>query len=116
MWLMDVDAYIAAAPEGRQPRLREIRSLILGLYPDAEESMEYRMPTYRTRDGWVAVANQKQYVSLYTCDARHLASFKAAYPQIKTGKGCINLRDREPLPEEEIKAVIRSACGADPVP
>jgi len=71
--------------------------------------MHYKMPTYRAGEGWVAIANQKRYVSLYTCSPWHLVAFKARHPGIKTGKGCINLRDQDPFPIDDLAAVIRHA-------
>ena len=57
----------------------------------------------------MALANQKHYLSLYTCAPAHIAEFKARHPGIKTGKGCINFRDRDPLPLEDIAQVVRHA-------
>jgi uncharacterized protein YdhG (YjbR/CyaY superfamily) len=96
----------------RQERFDVLHRLILGLYPDAEVSMRYRMPTYTWHDGWVALGNQKDYLSVYTCGAQHLADFKARHPDIKTGKGCINLRDADALPLTDLKQVIHSAMKA----
>lgn len=81
-------------------------------HPNVVESMAYKMPTYRLGDGWVALANQKQYVSLYTCRAQHLVDFKLANPSIKTGKGCINFKDSDELPEESVAGVIQLALNA----
>ncbi|MEM1128052.1 MAG: DUF1801 domain-containing protein [Bacteroidota bacterium] len=106
---MEIPDYIATASAPRQERLRSIMHLIKELYPEAEASMKYKMPTYTLAESWVAVANQKNYVSLYTCSAEHLASFKEAHPGIKTGKGCINFRDKDPLPLQDLEPVIRSA-------
>ncbi len=71
--------------------------------------MHYKMPTYRASKGWIAIAYQKHYVSLYTCSPAHLESFKAHHPGIKTGKGCINLRDTDPFPIDDLAGVIRHA-------
>ena len=106
---MSVQDYVGNTPEGRRERLLSIILLIKKLYPDAEESMKYRMPTYSLREGWVAVANQKNYISLYTCSPQHLASFRKAHPGIKTGKGCINFRDKDAMPLDDLQPVIRSA-------
>ena len=105
----DLEAYLAAIPDNRRDRVDAIRNLIRDLYPDADETMDYRMPTYRQGDGWVAVANQKQYVSLYTCAADHIAPFKKVHPEIKTGKGCINFRDRDEIPLNALREVITHA-------
>ena len=101
--------YLAAVPAGRRERLDAIRELILRLYPDAEETMDYRMPTFRWCDGWMAVANQKQYISVYTCSPAHLELFKEKHPDIKTGKGCINFRDRDVIPLDDLSGVVHNA-------
>lgn len=107
----NIDDYIASAGDARRDRLQAIIGLVRRLYPDAVVSMKYRMPTFETAGGWVAVANQKHYLSLYTCSAEHLDAFKRLHPDIKTGKGCINLRDRDHLPLDDLATVVRSAMG-----
>jgi uncharacterized protein YdhG (YjbR/CyaY superfamily) len=89
--------------------LAALHSLIVELFPDAKIDMQYRMPTYRLGDGWVAIASQKRYVSLYTCGYHHIADFKKRHPEIKTGKGCINFRPPDRLPLRDLKPVIRHA-------
>lgn len=105
----EVQRYLDTTPENRRRIIDKLHDLIIGLYPDAEIVMWYRMPTYKAKGGWVALANQKHYVSLYTCDPRHIAEFKAGYPTIKTGKACINLRETDPIPSAALKKVIRHA-------
>ena len=104
---MDVDDYIAQLPERRRGRFLLLAELIEALYPRAKCSMQSKMPTYRTVAGWVAIANQKNYISLYLCNAEHLANFKRRHPEIKTGRGCINLRDGEQLPLADLSDVIQ---------
>lgn len=71
--------------------------------------MKFRMPTYTVGAGWVALANQKNYISLYTCGYHHIEGFKVKHPEIKTGKGCINFRDKDELPINDICEVIQHA-------
>ena len=106
---MDVDEYIAQIPESRRVRFLEIVQLIESLYPHAKRSMQYKMPTYQSANGWVAIANQKNYISLYTCGLKHIEAFKQKHPNIKTGKGCLNFRDRDEVPFADLPAVITSA-------
>ena len=94
----DVLDYFASIPDDRQEVVRELHKLIMELCPTAIVDMTYRMPTYKSGNGWVALANQKHYVSLYTCGAHDIVGFKRRYPNIKTGKGCINLKPGDPLP------------------
>jgi uncharacterized protein YdhG (YjbR/CyaY superfamily) len=42
----DVDAYIAAAPQGARPLLTELRDSIRAAAPEAEEAISYGMPYY----------------------------------------------------------------------
>ncbi|MDH3418499.1 MAG: DUF1801 domain-containing protein [Gammaproteobacteria bacterium] len=105
----DVKRYLAAVPENRKPLVERLHGLIVGLYPEVAIDMSYRMPTYKVGDGWVALANQKRYVSLYTCGAHHLAAFKKRYPGIKTGTGCINFRLSDEVADEAIEQVIEHA-------
>lgn len=37
--------------------VEQLHELILGLFPEAEVTMAYKMPTYKVGEGWVAVAN-----------------------------------------------------------
>ena len=105
----DVQDYIESVPEERKPLFNKLVSLILELYPNADVKMWYRMPTFRAKSGWVALANQKYYVSLYTNSAEHIREFKAKYPNIKTGTACLNLKLKDPIPGDAIKGVIKHA-------
>ena len=106
----DVTAYFNALPADRRPLVVALHGLITKLCPEAEISMSWGMPTYREGDGWVSLANQKYYVSLYTCDARHLATFKVRHPEIRTGKACINFKPGTEVPAD-VSEVIRSAMA-----
>lgn len=105
----EVMEYFRAQPEARRERLLCLHREILAAYPAATVDMAYRMPTYKAGAGWVALANRKQHVSLYTCGYHHIEAFKQAHPQVKTGKGCINLRDRDQVPMEDLIQVVRHA-------
>ena len=80
------------------------------LYPDAAVDMIHKTLTCRIGDTWVALANRKQYISLYSCSASHLESYKQKYPQQKkTGKGCINFSDGDEIHHDDPELVIRHA-------
>lgn len=106
-----VEQYFEAVSEQRKDRLNSLHQLITSLFPQATVDMKYKMPTYQYDDGWVAIANQKNYISLYTCGYHHIEGFKKSYPQIKTGKGCINFGDEDELPLAEIETVVKHAIN-----
>ena len=104
-----VETYFASVPKDRKQIVDALHNLIVGLYPKVRVDMRYKMPTYQFGDGWVALANQKNYVSLYTCGYHHIAGFKEKHPKIKTGKGCINFKPGDQLPLQDLKAVVKHA-------
>lgn len=105
----EVAYYIRSCAAPRRKRIEQIHRMIIDLFPEAAPDMAYRMPTYRIGEGWVALANQKHYISVYTCGSHHIEGFKARHPGIRTGKGCINFRDRDEIPVADLKQVIRHA-------
>ena len=105
----EVQLYVDAVPDERKPLFDRLHALIMGLYPNAEVVMSYRIPTYRAKSGWVALGSWKDGVSLYTNGAHHIAEFKAKYPAIKTGKGSINFKITDVVPVAALKRVIRHA-------
>lgn len=110
---MTVDEYLAPIPILRRERFDQLMALIHKAYPQALIDMQYRMPTFHHADkGWCALANQKQYISLYTCGEKNIAQFKLKHPEIRCGKGCINLRDGDALPVSDLKQVIDNAMHA----
>jgi uncharacterized protein YdhG (YjbR/CyaY superfamily) len=104
-----VKDYFEKIPESRKPGIQSLHDIILDEFPEATVDMTYKMPTFRYKEGWVAVANQKSYISLYTCGYHHIKDFKETFPKIKTGKGCINFREKDILPLDEIRKVIKHA-------
>lgn len=105
----DVQKYFESAPQRRRERLEVLHAMILELFPESVVDMGYKMPTYHVGEGWIAIVNQKQYVSLYTCGSHHIEEFKRKCPTINTGKGCIRFKDNDRLPLSAIQSVIRHA-------
>lgn len=105
----DVKAYFDSVPFKWKGHLETLHKTIVECFPDATVDLRYKMPTYSWGEGWVAIASQKNYVSLYTCSAQHLENFKASHPNYKTGRGCINFRQRDEIPIAAVKEVIRHA-------
>ncbi len=107
----EVKKYMDAVTVSRKAKIDSLHTLITNAFPKAIVDMRYKMPTYHHGDGWVAISNQKNYVSLYTCGYHHIEKFKVKYPKVKTGKGCINFKDNDPMPLKDIKAVVMHAIN-----
>ena len=107
--------YLGALPETRRERMSLLHQRVLSLATDITVSMRYRMPTYQRTEGldehWLAIGNQKHYVSVYTCGPHHLATVRKKHPTGKGGKGCLNFREGDELPMRDLDGVFRSALG-----
>ena len=100
-------SYIDSLTSHRRERILTLQQMILEVAPEAVIDMHYKMPTYHVGDQWVAMASQKFYISLYTCERENIQNFRNAYPAIRTGQGCINFRDKDELPEIATKKVLQ---------
>lgn len=104
-----IDAYLATLAPLRLERGEALDAVIRALAPDAAIDMSYRMPTYRRGEHYIAWASQKRSLSVYTCSAERLAAFRAKWPKIKAGVGCVNFRDTDPFPLDDLKTLVRDA-------
>jgi hypothetical protein len=98
--------YLDAIPDGHKPLFNYLQSLILELYPGAEIVLSYQIPTYKVGRRRVFLGLWKGGVSLH---AVLVEQFKQRHPSIKTGKGSLNFRLTDELPEADIREVIKRA-------
>lgn len=98
--------YIDAIPETHRPLFDRLHSLILDLYPDAAVLISYGIPTYRVGRGRVYLGLWKGGVSLH---AVPVEAFRERHPAIKTGKGSLNFRVTDDVPEADVREAIRQA-------
>lgn len=123
------DAYVKSLPEERRRAIAAVRQVILENLPEGyEETVDFGMlvyvvplrrfpDTYNGRPlGIVALASQKQYMSLYLMcvygdpktRAWFEAEFRKAGKKLDIGKSCVRFRTIEDLPLEVIgQAVAR---------
>lgn len=106
-----VEAYLARLPEPRAGRGRALHALVLKLFPQAVVSLDYRMPTYRVGENFLAWASQKQYFSVYTCSTERIAAFKHKRPDVRSGVGCLNFRDRDVFAAADLRLVVKDALA-----
>ena len=101
----DVDAYIAAASPDAQPHLRLLRAIIRAEAPAAEEVFSYRMPSYTYLGKLMYFAAFKSHIGLYPVGNadRHLG-----LSRYMTGKGTYQFPLGEPLPEAELRRLVRT--------
>jgi uncharacterized protein YdhG (YjbR/CyaY superfamily) len=106
-----IDHYIAKLPEPRRARGEAVHRLVMKLFPKALSDFGYTMPTYYVGEHFFAWGNKKNYLSVYTCSAVRIAAFTAKHPNVPSGVGCVNFRDRDPFPLRDLTGLIRNALA-----
>lgn len=98
-----VDAYIAAQPPAAQPALRAVRDAIRRAMPQAEESISYKIPTYRLAGRAVLYfAGWKRHVALYPTSTAMLAALADELAPHRAAKDSLHF----PLAEPPLIALI----------
>lgn len=106
----DAASYLAQLPSARRAALETLRAMILQAAPEAQESMQYGMPTYTYPGGMFALAAQKNYLSLYM-DVNVVENHRAELGKLSIGKSCIRFKRLEQLPLETIQTMLVEAAG-----
>ena len=101
-----VQRYVDAIPERQRALFDRLQALILGLYPNAETSISYGIPTYKVGRRRVYLGLWKGGVSLH---AVPVEEFKQRHPSIKTGKGSLNFKVADEVPEADVRDIIKQA-------
>ena len=102
-----VTQYIQQFPAPVQEIMHTLRNLILQIAPDAEESISYGMPAYKThKKPLVYFAGYKNHIGLYATPSGHEA-FKDALADYKQGKGSVQFPLDQPIPYALIERIVR---------
>jgi uncharacterized protein YdhG (YjbR/CyaY superfamily) len=103
-----VDEYIASQPEVVQDVLKRVRSTICKAVPGAEETITYRIPTYKLNGRAVLYfAGWKQHYSLYPSTDHVVAAFKDDLAKYEVSKGTIRFPLSEPVPVKLIEGIAK---------
>ena len=99
-----IDEYIEAQEETFRPRLHEIRAVIRGAIPEAEETISWSMPTYRKGRNIIHFAAARKHVGLYPGEEA-VARFAEELAGYEVSKGTIRLPYDRPLPADLIRRI-----------
>lgn len=100
-----VDAYIAQFNELQQTILQQLRALILATIPEIEETISYKMPTYKYRINIFYFAMYKKHLGIYP-GSEAIEKFETQLSPYKTSKGAIQLPLDEPLPVQLLQDIL----------
>jgi uncharacterized protein YdhG (YjbR/CyaY superfamily) len=102
-----VDAYINSYPETIRLILQEIRHTIRKAAPEAEESISYGMPAFKTYGKpLVYFAAYENHIGFYATPTGH-KEFAKELSNFKQGKGSVQFPLDQPIPFELIERITR---------
>ncbi|WP_396193203.1 iron chaperone [Flavobacterium sp.] len=99
-----IDEYIALQPEKVILILEEIRETIRNVIPEAEETINYQIPTFKYHGNLVHFAAYKNHIGFYP-GASAVETFKDDLINHATSKGTIQFPIDEPIPLDLISKI-----------
>ncbi len=102
----EVDSYIANFPKATKDKLNELRSLIQGLVPDAEEVINYGIPTFKLNGNLVHFAGYKNHIGFYPAPSAIIA-FKDELSNFETAKGSLKIPLDQDFPKDLITRIVQ---------
>ena len=103
----NIDEYLSGCPEDTKRLLREIRSIVKRIVPEADETISYGIPTFNL-DGHYLIyfAGYKKHVSIFP-SPRGSDAFEKRVAPYKSGKGTIQFSLAEPLPAGLVEQIVK---------
>ena len=109
-----VDDYLTQIPKKRISALKKLRQLCLEHLADYEESMAYKMPSYKRNDEVeVAFASQKQHICVYILKHEVMLNNKERLKGLNHGKGCIRYSNPDKIDYQLITDLLKQTVISD---
>lgn len=100
----EIDAYIANFPKDVQDILRAIRALVREVAPDAQEKINYGIPTFTLNGNLVHYAGFKTYIGFYPTPSG-IEKFKKELSKYEGAKGSVKFPLDQPIPYDLIRKI-----------
>lgn len=100
-----MDAYIANFPQEVQDRLQAIRMVVKEIVPDAMETINYGIPTFKLKGNLVHFAAYKNHIGFYP-GASGIKAFVPRFIDYHYSKGAVQFPLNQPLPLDLIKEIV----------
>jgi uncharacterized protein YdhG (YjbR/CyaY superfamily) len=102
----DIDSYIASFPENTQKILEQLRVTISKAAPEAEETINYAMPTFTLKGNLVHFAAFKNHIGFYPTPSG-IEAFKKELSVYEGAKGSVKFPIGKPIPFELITDIVK---------
>ncbi len=102
-----IDEYIAFFPEDIQDVLEKMRLVIRESAPEAEETINYGMPTFKLNGkNLVHFAAFKNHIGFYPTPSA-IAAFKKELASYKQSKGAVQFPIDKPIPFDIVRKIVK---------
>lgn len=100
-----IDEYIAMFPKEVQKILENLRQVIRKTAPEAEETIDYGIPTFKLNGNLVHFAAFKSHIGFYPAPSG-IEAFKKELSPYKQSKGTIQFPLDKPIPIDLVKKIV----------
>jgi uncharacterized protein YdhG (YjbR/CyaY superfamily) len=101
----DIDEYIAGFPKEIREILEKIRTTIRKAAPDAEETINYQIPTFTLKGNLVHFAAFTKHIGFYPAPTG-IEKFKDELSAYEGAKGSVKFPLDEPIPYDLISEIV----------
>jgi uncharacterized protein YdhG (YjbR/CyaY superfamily) len=102
----EVDKYIADFPEGTRKILEQVRSAIKKIAPEAEEIINYGVPTFKLHGNLVHFGGYKKHIGFYPGPSG-IEAFSKELSAYEGAKGSVKFPINKPIPYNIIEKIVR---------
>jgi uncharacterized protein YdhG (YjbR/CyaY superfamily) len=102
----NIDEYIASYPEDVREILEKIRLTIREAAPDAEETINYQIPTFTLKGNLVHFAAFKKHIGFYPAPSG-IEKFKQELSGYESAKGSVQFPLDQPIPYDLISQITK---------
>ncbi len=100
-----IDDYISLFPENTQSILKTLRNVIKEIAPQAEETISYKIPTFKLKGNLVHFAAYKNHIGFYPTPSA-IQEFKKELFPYEVSKGPIKFPITQAIPYDLIKRIV----------
>jgi uncharacterized protein YdhG (YjbR/CyaY superfamily) len=102
----DIDEYIKMFPQDIQTLLESLRQTIREAAPEAEETINYQIPTFTLNGNLVHFAAFKNHIGFYPAPSG-IEAFKEELSIYEGAKGSVKFPLDQPLPLDLVKKIVK---------
>ena len=107
-----IDEYIAGFPLDVQETLKQIRTTIKKVAPDAKEAIKYKIPTFVLNGNLVHFAAFKKHIGFYPTPSG-IEEFKDELSRYERAKGSVQFPIDKPIPFSLIQKIVILKVDSD---